>query len=146
MIKHFVMLMLGVLLLSNAHAATVVSVGDTISSANIIGGFTDSYSLFLSVNTDIEINGSYSNMTFPWTGDDFFILEVSGGAFTQGWAGDAGALNTGMVSLPAGAYTLGVSGVGFAPGGTYNLAVVPLPAAFWLFISALAGWLAVFRR
>lgn len=61
-----------------------------------------------------------------------------------------GQYNSGSSIAPAGDYSLHITGLTLPDGGTYQIkmtsAPVPLPAAFWLFGSALIGFIGFGRR
>ena len=147
MIRQFATVVtLSLLLVSGVQAATMVSIGDSMSNANISGGaFADEYTLILNTDTDVRIDGIFNNM-HTWYGFvDIFFLQSE----TTTWAGSSGSLDTGFFGLTAGQYDFTVRGE-VLPGtaGSYDLTIsaVPLPAAFWLFGSALIGFIALSRR
>lgn len=61
-----------------------------------------------------------------------------------------GQYSSGSSLAPAGNYSLHITGLTLPDGGTYQIkmtsAPVPLPAAFWLFGSALIGFIGFGRR
>ena len=108
------------------------------------GMFTDEYTFSLESDRAVEVDIVQNNLG---TFGDVKITDLSGNVIGQGVSGTqftVGGLNAETD------YTLAISGdVTGDDGGSYNAAIVaavPLPAAAWLFGSALLGVVVVARR
>ena len=113
-------------------------------------GFADRYEISVGSGLGLEINLEDLN-------DQISITDLAWGLFdTLGNLVETGALVTTINPLANGDYWLGIFGtidepIGESTSGNYRLTVtavtaVPIPAAFWLFGSALVGFIGFGRH
>jgi hypothetical protein len=119
--------------------------GDSYSTPQPTGNFLDSYSLTVdSESLDITIAGSHEGMF----GDDLLLTNI-----TTNEQYHLGTTFSETFSLGAGEYVFTISGFAMNAidpkvDSDYDLTMsaVPLPAAAWLFGSALLGFVSFSRR
>ncbi|MES9939147.1 MAG: VPLPA-CTERM sorting domain-containing protein [Candidatus Thiodiazotropha sp. 6PLUC1] len=126
-------------------AGTFSDLGDSFSTPQPVGNFLDSYSLTVdSASLDINITGTHQGM-FQ---DDLLLTNINTNEQYH-----LGTTFSETLSLGAGEYIFTISGFALNSIDTtlnsdYDLTMsaVPLPAAAWLFGSALLGFVSFSRR
>jgi len=125
---------------------------DSFSNGGLQGILVDTYTVVANGDFTIRMAGSYANMDL--FGPDFFFgfTNEAGQAIANSqMVGLNGSVSSGIFDVTTGTtYQVRFQGTagGLGGPGSYNVtaSVVPIPAAFWLFASALAGLVAVGRR
>jgi hypothetical protein len=125
-------------------AGVFSNIGDTYSSPQPYGNFLDSYSMTVDGSMDVVFEGSHSGMY----GEDLLLTNIT----TNDQYHLAEDFHE-VLSLGAGDYIFTISGfalnaVDETAASDYDLTMsaVPLPAAAWLFGSALLGFVSFSRR
>ena len=138
----------GVVLGSVLHAAT----GDIDSLAQG-APFDHIYQLTMFESHDVHVGGTFSGFSFGLPGAPEHIsvgLDMDGSSgFEMTWSGSGGLLSTDAFAVEAGdIINIQVSGFVVGDPAEYNFEVyaAPIPAAAWLFGSALVGFVVVSRR
>jgi hypothetical protein len=125
-------------------AGVFSNIGDTYSSPQPYGNFLDSYTLTVDGSMDVVFEGSHYGMY----GEDLLLTNLN----TNDQYHLAEDFNE-VLSLGSGEYIFTISGFALnaiddATASDYDLTMsaVPLPAAAWLFGSALLGFVSYSRR
>lgn len=152
-----VAVVLGLFVTSGAQAAMSLTVGTpSTAGASVTGGdtitnsglsdFLDTYNLVLDTDMSVRIAGTYSDI-IGWSGNfDLIKVETVDNAANPvfGLVGYNGSIASDWHALAAGTYSIIVDGVSSGLGEyAFTVSAVPIPAAVWLFGSALIGFAAV---
>jgi len=152
----------GLLFITNANAATLV---DTFNFTGT--GQSDSVFLNHTGGTNVDDHINVTSTVDLWMlleawnfntqqgddGHDPFQIDLwtgldMGGTLLDSITLPPGQYGSGSSFVPAGDYSIHITGITLADGGAYKvrLSSVPLPAALWLLGSALVGFIGFGRR